>query len=136
MIKLLQEHTHNFVLFSTNIASIKSQFDELAIFVDELKQNNEKFGAICLQETWLAHDENYSLFNLTGYTCISQTKRCSERGGLVIYLNDIYNYTQLPICNNFEKWEAQFLEISGRLFHKKMIIVLFLPLICLRSYIL
>ena len=36
------------------------------------------------------------------HTCISQGKRCTEKGGLVIYLNDIYNYTQLPICNNFE----------------------------------
>ena len=26
------------------------------MFLDELKQNNVKFGAICLQETWLADD--------------------------------------------------------------------------------
>ena len=60
-IKLLKEHTNNFIIFSTNIASIRSKFDELTIFIDELKQNNVKFGAICLQETWLADDENYSL---------------------------------------------------------------------------
>ena len=73
-LKLLKGHTHNFILFSTNIATLRSKFDELTIFVDELKQNNVKFGAICLQETWLADNENYSLFNLTGYTCISQGK--------------------------------------------------------------
>ena len=37
VIKLLKEHTNNFIIFSTNIASIRSKFDELAIFVDELK---------------------------------------------------------------------------------------------------
>ena len=59
-IKLLKEHTNNFIIFSTNIASIRSKFYELTIFVDELKQNSVKFGAICLQETWLADDDNYS----------------------------------------------------------------------------
>ena len=62
-----------------------------------------KFGGMCLQETWIDNDENYSLFNLPGYTCIFQGKRCSKRGGLVIYLNTINNYTRLPISNNFEK---------------------------------
>ena len=64
-IKLLKEHTNNFIIFSTNIASIRSKFDELTIFIDELKQNNVKFGAICLQETWLADDENNSLLQFT-----------------------------------------------------------------------
>ena len=94
-----------------------------SIFIDELKQNKVKFGAICLQETWLADDEKYSLFNLPGYNCIFQGKRCSERGGLVIYLlNNIYNHTLVPISNNFEKWEAQFLKISGFSARKKILI--------------
>ena len=37
VIKLSKEHTNNFIIFSTNIASIRSKFDELTIFVDELK---------------------------------------------------------------------------------------------------
>ena len=36
-IKLSKEHINNFILFSTNIASIRSK---LTIFGDDLKQNN------------------------------------------------------------------------------------------------
>ena len=31
-----------------------------------------------------------------------------------------YNYARVPICNKFEKWEAQFWEISGFPSHKKI----------------
>ena len=58
-IKLLKDHTNNFILiilFSTNIASIRTKFDKLTMFLDEFKENKVKFGAICLQETWLADD--------------------------------------------------------------------------------
>ena len=36
-IKLLKKHTHDFILFSTDKASIRSTFDELTMFVGELK---------------------------------------------------------------------------------------------------
>ena len=96
--------------------------DELTIFVDELKQNNVKFGPICLQETWLADDKNYSVFNLPGYTGNFQGKRCSERGGLVFYLNNIYNYTdylfQIVLKNGrLNSWKYQVFSA-----HKKFII--------------
>ena len=120
--KLLKEKKQTFTILSTNIASIRLKFDELDIFITELSEQGLQFSAICMQETWLTENDDSSLFNLTGYTCISQGKSCSERGGLIIYLNNKFNYNILPVCERFEKWEGQFIEISGFLSSKFVIL--------------
>ena len=53
--------------------------------MQDLKQNSLFFSAVCLQESWLSQDDDISLWQLEGYTCISEGRKCSSKGGLVIY---------------------------------------------------
>ena len=85
--KLATSKQHCFSVLSSNIESINAKFCELEIFVEQLNQLNFKFSAICLQESWLSTDDDISPFQLDGYTCISQGKTSSNKGGLIIYLN-------------------------------------------------
>ena len=58
---------------------------------------------------------------LNGYNCISQGKTCSQRGGLVIYLNDNFNYN-IIICPEISTlWECQGIEIISNMLCRKVI---------------
>ncbi len=77
-----------FCIFSTNIECFSANFNELNVFVQELREKNFEFSALCMQETWLTDDDNYSHVELKGYKCIPQGKSCSSKGGLIIYLHE------------------------------------------------
>ena len=62
----------------------------LQIIINELKQHQFEFSAICLQETWLSDDSDLRLIQIPGYTMISQGSICTSHGGLAIYLNELY----------------------------------------------
>ena len=89
--KILSEQSNMFSIPSLNIQSLNAKFDQLHIFVQQLRQSNHEFSAICLQESWLSNVADISLYQLEGYTLIMQGKTCSQHGGLVIYLNNKYN---------------------------------------------
>ena len=81
---LANSNTNSFSILSSNIQSINSKFNELEIFVEDLRSINFKFSVICLQETWKADNDDFSQFCLDGYECITQGKKCSNKGGLLI----------------------------------------------------
>ena len=80
----LKERRHNFSILSMNVASLNAKFDQIKIYVELLKAHNCEFSIICLQESWLSDISDTSLFQLDGYTMLSQGKICSGHGGLVI----------------------------------------------------
>ena len=89
---LANSNTDKFSILSANTQSINAKFDELEIFVEFLNTINFKFSSICLQETWKSENKNLSLFSLQGYKLIAQGKNCSNKGGLIIYVDKQYNY--------------------------------------------
>ena len=114
---------HCFSILSSNIESINAKFGELEIFIEQLNQvNNFKLSAICLQESWLSTDDDISPFQLDGYTCISQGKTCSNKGGLIIYLNETFKYKPLQNTHRYETWEGQYIQVHGGGLSKKIII--------------
>ena len=86
-ISLSETNKHNLCILSFNIKLLNSKFCELEAFVDALATIDFKFSAICLQESWLAETDDQSLIQLKGYNCISQGKSCSNKGGLVMYID-------------------------------------------------
>ena len=40
-------------MLTTNIESLNSKYDELIVYIEELRKINFKYSVICLQETWL-----------------------------------------------------------------------------------
>ena len=82
----LKDKKKCFSILSTNIESLNAKYDELDIFIEQMKDHGCEPSAICLQETWLSENHDTSQFQIDGYTCINQSKSCSNKGGLLIYL--------------------------------------------------
>ncbi len=111
---LAEDNKHNLSVLSSNIQWIHSKFSELEGFVDELSTlNNFKFKIICLQESWLSENDDLSLIQLKGYDCIAQGKSCSNKGGLITYVDQHIKYEVLINVNTYENWEGQLIQVNG-----------------------
>ena len=74
-------------IMSLNCQSINAKFNELQIIDDNL--NNNPLSVICLQESWLKENSDYSLYNLSNYKLINKCRtKCSDHGGLMIYVHE------------------------------------------------
>ena len=111
---LAEDNKHNLSVLSSNIQWIHSKFSELEGFVDELSTlNNFKFKIICLQESWLSENDDLSLIQLKGYDCIAQGKSCSNKGGLITYVDQHIKYEVLINLNTYGNWEGQLIQVNG-----------------------
>ena len=84
-----------------------------------MKDHGCELSAICLQETWLSENHDTSEFQLDRYTCINQSKSCSNKGGLLIYLCKDFHFKIKHEVRESNLWEGQFIEISGGGLSKK-----------------
>ena len=88
-------------LISLNCQSINAKFDEVQLFTDRINKPGS-FGILCLQESI---NEDFSLFELSGYTLYHQGKQCCKQGGLVVYVHNRYKVEPLNINFQSTKWE-------------------------------
>ncbi len=112
LISTLEKGKDEFSILSTNIQSINAKIYELQIFVEHLKTFDFQFSAICIQESWLSEGDDTSQIQLEGYKWISQGKSCSSKGGLIIYLQDKFDYTYKSRLTNYNAWEGQIIRIT------------------------
>ena len=80
------------------------------------------FSVICIQESWLKDADDTSLIDLDDYTCISQGRSSSTKGGLAMYVNNQFSFKiiKLSICNT--NWEAQVIKLYGGGLNKEILI--------------
>ena len=78
-------NNNKFTILSTNIESVHAKFDDLSIFVEQLRDLSFEFGAICLQECWLSETQELSHLYIEGYSCISKIGNIGRIGGLMIF---------------------------------------------------
>ncbi len=125
LISVMKRNKKQFSVFSTNIESINAKLDELKIFIEMLRSENVEFSAICIQEAWQTKQSDFSKFEINGYTLIPQgfSKLASYKGGLLIYLNEKYDYTRKLKIDNFLNWEGQFIQVKKSRFLAKPIIL-------------
>ena len=71
--------------------------NEIEAFVEELSQMHFKFSLMCFQECWLSDNDDKSHLQIDGYDCITQGKTCGNKGGLVMYINNCFNYKVIMI---------------------------------------
>ena len=81
--------------------------------LSHLNDNNTHFQAICLQETWLSHDQDTSLFNIPGYHLIHRGKSYSNHSGLIIYLSDEFSYNVKDTLPGSQLWDGLFIDVYG-----------------------
>ena len=118
----LKPHEKSFSLMSLNIQSINAKFDKLTTLLSYLNESNFMFSAICIQETWLRHDQDTSLFEIPGYNLIHKGKSCSEHGGLIIYLKEEFTYNYRKLYNQSNLWEGLFIDVFNEHINKKITI--------------
>ena len=111
-----------FVVLSLNIQSINSTFEALTAILSELNNNDIKFDAICLQDTWLSTDQDSALFDIPDYQLINQGKSCSSHSGLIIFLSNDYYYLIISSHNDSKLWDGMFIEVNGESLREKVII--------------
>ena len=111
--RVLSSHVNDFSLLSINIQSIQSKFDSLISYLTYLQSHDFEFDVICLQETWSSENHDTSLYQIPGYELISQGTKCSNHGGLAIYLSTMYSFKSLNLDIASDLWEGLFIEITG-----------------------
>ena len=125
-INIINQNTNSnqdtFSLLSLNCQSIRAKYDCISIFINELDTKGFKFDVICLQETWLNADDDISLYMIDHYKCIAKDKHCSEHGGLMIFMNEMYDY-DLCTSSNSQIWEGLFIKIINQNYSRKNIII-------------
>ena len=82
------------------------------MLLEDAQKQNISFHAICIQESWLADESDLSLFQIAGYQCISQGKKCSQHGGLITYIDENYLATVINVDNTSQIWESQFILVK------------------------
>ena len=122
VLTFLQYNDKSITVLSINVASLRSIFNEIEIFINEVTLCCPPLSAICIQETWLNEHDDIILFNLNGHNCISQGKTCSQRGGFIIYLNGNFNYNIVKCPEISTLWECQVIEITSNMLSRKIIL--------------
>ena len=96
-VKISKNNDNNFSSLSLNIESINAKFNQITAFVENLDRNKYKIDALLFQESWLSdiQCENKAIdhYNIPGYHTISLRRKCGRKGGILIYLNNIYTYS-------------------------------------------
>ena len=107
----LKNSRDNFNILSLNVQSLNAKYDALVVLLDIIAQQNMKFHAICIQETWLNDNTDMDLFQLEGYNCISQSFNplCSSHGGLVTYVDSEYSASGIESVNDSTVWGGLFI---------------------------
>ena len=72
-------------ILSLNCQSLNAKFAELQIYLETLRSSGIVIDVVCLQETWIANNEEVSHLTIENYDLISKGKRCSTHGGVAIY---------------------------------------------------
>ena len=121
MSTLIDNDRENFTILSTNIESVYAKFDELELFISEQGSKGIEFHAICLQECWVSNPD-ISTLQIKGYNCIVKKQTASKKGGLIIYLQEDYDYEIIDNKYDKEIWECQMIKVHGNNLNKNIIL--------------
>ena len=114
--ELIQSRLHNtneLSILSLNCQSLQAKFDYIKVLIDKFCNGNHPLQVICLQETWFSANTDLSPYIIPGYHIISTGHYASNHSGLVIYLNDIWNYDIITCDTDSHIWERQIIEITN-----------------------
>jgi len=110
----VQFTNHKYKVLHINIQSLPSSFDKLTSMLTELEGKGILFDFILLCETWLT-EKNAEAYNLPGYKFIYKNRTKEQRGGVAIYVKDIYNFTLIEEVSFFDEgvYESIFIKAKA-----------------------
>ena len=100
-------------ILDLNIRNIRSNFDELELFIDRVNISNP-ISAICLNECWLGENTPISDIQLPNYNMFIQRGTHKGHGhcGLIIYIHDQFICKEITVYQECTAWENLCVEIS------------------------
>lgn len=92
---------NNLFIFSMNIKSIRSHFDELVLLLNTYTLNVD---IIVLSETWLDYDFKFAI---NGYQTINSIGKFNKCDGVTVFVKEIIKLSNIkenviPNCNSIE----------------------------------
>ena len=90
--------------------------------MEELHNSQFKFNVICIQECWIRDQSDTCTFQIPGYDCVAQGKSSSERGGLITYVDNLFQYEVRQSINEYELWEGQIIYRSKEAVYVKKLL--------------
>ena len=117
-IKLFKSLEQIFSSISLNMESLPSKFNQLLAFLEILNENGCMLDAMLLQETWLSDKQcskkAIQIYDIPGYNTIPLGRKCGRKGGLIIYLRDIYTFKRRKLYTNSLHWEGIFIDVTHK----------------------
>ena len=104
-------HTKNLSLLHINCRSLKKNFDNLCILLNDI---DLKFDIIAVSETWLKTNDDINTFSLNGFKTEFVHRESKKGGGVIIYTNEKFKTTKLDVLSFSQRnfMEAIALEIE------------------------
>ena len=116
----IKKYKNHFTILCINIQGLQAKFNELVVILEDLKNDNIIFSAICLQETHLEYDDTIAPFDIIGYEGFPQKRIVSSWGGLVTYFRNDLDIEPLSLYKESKIWEGQFFKVTSKNFNYTM----------------
>ena len=108
LIKSCNEKKSSLSVLSLNIDGLNTKFNQLTAFLSILNDAGIYFNVIMLQQTMLPKTIDNKVLNsysISGYhPPIHQGFECGCKGGLLIYLDKIYQYSKRDLYTPSKHW--------------------------------
>ena len=103
-----------FTLLHFNARSMNKNFDNFNVF---LQNKSSNFTAIGISETWFSCDSDVSLYSLSGYDLVTNSRRNKRGGGVALYISLQMDYRvrhELHTMNDLLETIFVEIDIPGR----------------------
>ena len=101
-VNLYQQTNREISILNLNCQCLNAKIDKLKMFLSVIDVNSQ-ITCITLQESWCGDTTDMSGMSIPGYTMITKYNRAevSNHGGLIIYLNNEFDFRELPGTQSF-----------------------------------
>ena len=106
-------------MFSVNIQSLNSKFNELNTLISDVKRNNSNLSLIALQEIWQV--KHPDLFTIKGFKFYNSQRTKSKGGGVGFYINNDHPSKILHDLSSFHEKIFECLTVEVFINNKKFI---------------
>ena len=117
-IKVFDNSDQQFITVSLNVESLNSKFNNLTALIGILGKSNCYIDSLLIQESWLSDDQcsskNIEQYHIPGYHTIPLGRKCGRKGGLIIYLRDIFKFSPRDLYTDSLHWEGLFIDITHK----------------------
>lgn len=120
---IIPDYNTSFSVFSSNIQSMNTSFNEVKFFVQNLREINFEFSVLCFQECFISKDCILN-YDIPSYTTFISEASCGRNGGLITYIHKSFECKPLTDIRPSQPdlWEGHFLCVSSKALTSSVIV--------------